>query len=272
MASCNAPRPRLSAAIVAFDNEDLLAESIQSVRRIADEIKVLDARAPEAPEIVLDAPAQVVRAAGYGQGLAAAKNHLLNSLTGQWVLWLEPGEQLDPGTAADLRAFVDRQTAEDRVYSLNVEIPAATADASSEQAARIRLVPNRADLWYQGAARESLAASMEAAHVTADMAPGRILVHPACHDPSRKNHRALRVLDFLALEPRDRGPLPPQALLAEGEAASDLADWDRVARRIRPSRADRPPRRHRHARCLLWSPRQFRGRSRPSDGAGHPSP
>lgn len=58
-------RPRLSVAMIVRDEQDVLAESIESVHKIADEIVVLDTgstdRTPElAAQLVRDGPAHAL--------------------------------------------------------------------------------------------------------------------------------------------------------------------------------------------------------------------
>jgi len=217
-------RPRLSAAIVALDDHDLLPETIESLRTIADDIAVLRMSNPGGCDPFPQLDGVVVHYAAWKQHFSAARNQLLNKVTGDWVLWLEPGERLEAGSAGPLRAFIDREAEAGRAYALFVEAPPAPPDASPEQAIRVRLMPNRADLYFQGRVRESLRPAMDAARVELDLAPGRVFRHPRHNDPAVKARNGRRNLDLIALERASAGPADFRLLLATGEAASDVGD------------------------------------------------
>ncbi len=217
-------QPRLSAAIVASDDGDLLPATIQSVRPIAHEIAVLRMPPPDGCDPFPRLLGVSIHSGEWKQGLSAARNQLLNKLTGDWILWLYPGERLEAGSGEKLRAFIDREANAGNAYALLVETPAAAPDASAEQAAQVRLMPNRADLWFEGHVRETLRPAMDAAGVQLGTAPGRILRHPRHNDPVAKARNGRRNLDLVAMERASAGEADLRLLLATGEAAGDLGD------------------------------------------------
>ncbi len=220
------PRPRLTVAMIVRDEAEVIAESIESVRSIADEIVVLDTgSADNTPEMAVRVGA-TVRHAHWENDFAAARNRLLRDVTGDWILWLDAGERLAPESATDLRAFVDDGDPDRRVAGwIMVEMPPREPGQAKEQAARVRLIPNRGDLHFEGRIRETLRPSIESAGLSIVMAPGRILRHRREYDPARKVKKANRDLDLAMLEQGPGDTLPPRALLAMGDAASVLEDW-----------------------------------------------
>ena len=87
-------RPRLSVAMIVRDEQEVLAESIESVGKIADEIVVLDTgSADRTPELAAQLGATVHRTA-WENDFSAARNHCLRLVTGNWVLWLDAGERI----------------------------------------------------------------------------------------------------------------------------------------------------------------------------------
>lgn len=216
-------RPRFSVAMIVRDEQDVLAETIASVGPIADEIVVLDTGSRDRTMEVARELGAAVYQAPWKDDFSAARNYLLNKATGAWVLWLDAGERLTGETAAKLRAFVDCDADPNKVYLLMVESPPAHPGASAEQAAQARLMPNRAELWFEGRVRETLKASVEAAGLALDMAPGRIVRHARQHDPVHKARRAQRRRELAALEQREGRP-QVRVILAMGEAAADIED------------------------------------------------
>jgi len=218
-----AMRPRLSVAMIVRDEQDVLADSIRSVLAIADEIVVLDTGSADQTVTVARELGAEIGWTAWNDDFSAARNQCLAMVGGEWVLWLDAGEILADESAEELRAFVDRQAESSKAYTLMVQVPPADSDASAEQAAQLRLMPNREDLRFEGRVRETLRPSIEAAGLQIDAAPGRIVRHGRQHNQARKSARAQRNLKLAILEASERGdPLPPRLQLAIGEAYSDL--------------------------------------------------
>ena len=134
---------------------------------------------------------------------AAARNACLKRVTGDWVLWLDAGEQLSAKSAEKLRDFVvSGNPKPNNAYMLMVEVPAIDRLASSEQIAQIRLLPHLAGLTFEGRVRENMLRSLTAAGMEIEIVPGRIVRHPRQHDPARKIARAKRNLVLIGLEKR----------------------------------------------------------------------
>lgn len=217
-------RPRLSVAMIVRDEQDVLEGTLASVRAIADEIVVLDTGSKDqTPSLARKLGAKVSRAP-WEEDFSAARNRLLEEVTGDWILWLDAGEQLTADSAADLRTFVNQQADLHRVYLLMVELPAAEPNGSAEQAARPRLMPAHPGLRFSGRVAESLQPSMERLDLQFDAAPGRILRHARCHEEGVKTSKARRDLRLIGLETAARGGTTPRLLITLGEAHSNLHD------------------------------------------------
>lgn len=215
-------RPRLTVAMIVRDEADVLADTIASVRSLADEIVVFDTGSvDQTPEIARRLGAIVTRGT-WSDDFSAARNRTMALATGRWVLWLDGGEEIDPSTAELLREFVDKSADRNCAYGLMVEIPALERGNSNQQAVQIRLVPNSSLLRFEGRVRETLRPSLEAGGYSLGQAPGRIFRHPREHDVDRKVCRAQRNLHLAVLEAEQLGHYPTRLLLALGDAYADL--------------------------------------------------
>jgi tetratricopeptide (TPR) repeat protein len=213
--------------MIVRDEQEVLAASIESIRPIADEIVVLDTGSTDQTVAVAEQLGAVVGRAAFSDDFAAARNRCLRQASGDWILWLDAGERLTEGSAAELRQFVDCQAAPAKAYMLWVELPPGEQTACREQVVQLRLIPNRPDLRFQGRVRETLRPSIEAAGLKIGAAAGRILRHRRYHNPAGKLSRARRNLRLAELEAAETaGPPPPRLHLAVGEAHSDLGQKD----------------------------------------------
>ncbi|MGQ9574181.1 MAG: tetratricopeptide repeat-containing glycosyltransferase [Thermoguttaceae bacterium] len=210
--------------MIVRDEQEVLDATLKTARAIGDELVVLDTSSTDqTPAIAQEHGASLIRG-DWQDDASAVRNQLLEHLTGQWVLWLEPGEQLPEASAAELRDFVDRTADPGRVYGVMVELPAADPGGAAEQVAQLRLMPNRPDLWFEGRVRETLRPAIEAAGLEIALAPGRILCHPRLHDPRYRAAKARRDLELARLEYAEKDRPPVRVLLAIGEASSELGD------------------------------------------------
>ncbi|MCX7428082.1 MAG: glycosyltransferase [Planctomycetia bacterium] len=217
---------RLTVGMIVRDEEDVLAESLESVLAIADELLVLDTGSTDrTTEVAQRLGARVIRAP-WTDDFASARNRLLSEAAGDWILWLDAGERLDGESAGAIRRCVDEEVDRGNVYLVLVEVPPPLAGASSEQVAQARLMPRRADLRFEGRLRETLRPSMERAGLGIGAVGGIIRRHPRQHDPRRKADRARRNLRVVELAATETASLSASLLLARAEA---LADLDRPA-------------------------------------------
>ena len=98
-------RPRLSVAMIVRDEQEVLAESIESVGKIADEIVVLDTGSTDrTPELAAQLGATVHRTP-WENNFSAARNHCLRFVSGNWVLWLDAGERIRAATCGRTATF-----------------------------------------------------------------------------------------------------------------------------------------------------------------------
>jgi tetratricopeptide (TPR) repeat protein len=215
-------RPLLSVAMIVRDEQDVIGLTLESIREIADEIVIEDTGSEDAtPQIAQQWGAKVHRSA-WNDDFAAARNDCLERVTGDWILWLDAGEQLSHQSAQKVRDFIDGNPNPKNAYLMMVESPPMDILASAEQIAQIRLVPRVAGLTFEGRIRENMLSSLTAAGMEIETAPGRILRHPRTHESARKIVRAQRNLALLDLERRENPHEDLRLLLAEGEALSDL--------------------------------------------------
>lgn len=226
-------RTRLSVAMIVRNEEAVLAESLESVRSVADEIVVLDTGSTDGTVAVAERFDAKVGHWAWESDFAAARNACRELATGDWILWLDAGERLDAESADELRALIDDRADPAKVYMLMVEIPPADHAVAAEQVAQPRLMPNRADLRFFGRVRETLRPAIESADLQIDTLDLRILRHPRQHDLGGKTLRAHRNLELIALEAGRSGCLSARLSLAQGDAYADLGDFENARNAFR---------------------------------------
>ena len=218
-------RPRLSVGMIVRNEEAFLADAIESVRSIADELVVLDTGSTDRTVAIASELGAKVGRISWPQDFAAARNACLDLVQGDWVLWLDAGEQLVGDSAPILRSFLNEQADRRTAYMLMIEAPPAPGAITGEEVARLRLMPVRSGLRFEGRIRETLRPAIEAAGMEIDIAPGRIARHPRHQDLAWRTYKANRDLGLAALETAEAAA-SPRVLMAQGEAYSNLGLFD----------------------------------------------
>ncbi len=221
-------RPSLSVAMIVRDEAAVVAETIESVRSVADDVFVLDTGSVDDTIRIAEAAGARVATLPWGDDFSAARNCAMDQIESDWILWLDAGETLGPESQASIRQFVDLSADRSHVYMLMVQVPSADLSASPEQAARMRLLPNLPGLRFRGRVREDLEKAVDQLHLTVDTAPGRINRHRRENQPERKAAKARRNLRIVGAECHRAESLPARLLLTAGEAFSDLQDVEKA--------------------------------------------
>ncbi len=198
----------LTVAVLVRDAAGPLAETLKSIRGVADEIVVLDTGSNDASRAVAEEFDAVVHTRPWDHDFAAARNECWSHCHGQWVLWLDAGETLSPEDAAALKQFVARESNLTTAYMLLVAAAPGPKDLSGEQVGRIRLAPNHPDLHFTGRVRESLAPALAELGFTIEGLPYRIRRNAVENDEPRRRQRAERNIQLAIYEMNETGPQP----------------------------------------------------------------
>ena len=227
-----ARRPRVSLVMIVRDAAQLIAPALSSAVGLADEIIVVDTGSTDNTAATARQLGANVVCEPWPDDFALARNRAASYATGDWILWLDAGEQLAGGAAAELRQFIDSQAAINKAYMLLVTVPPAADQISGEQVGRVRLVANRKELYFEGRVRERIEPSIERAGLSIEGLPWRIERGYGEHDVAVKLRRAQRDLKLIELEIKELGQEPHQ-LVGLGEALSNLGDYARAAAAFR---------------------------------------
>jgi len=206
MSELSGQKRRLSIAIIARNCAEALAETLVSIRNLADEIVVLDTGSTdETPMITERLGAKLFRKA-WDDSFAAARNSCLTHISGDWVLWMDAGERLEKDEAALLREFVDEQADLATAYLLRVALTGQEPLVPGEQIAGVRLHPNRPGLIFHGRVRESLTRSAFAFGMKLEHLPLTLHRSSRDHDPDLKAAKAERNIRLADLQITEKGP------------------------------------------------------------------
>ncbi|MBN2293841.1 MAG: glycosyltransferase [Pirellulales bacterium] len=210
----------LSVAIIVRNEADVIIESIESVRAIADEIVVLDTGSNDQTIKVAEQHGARVVEYEWTDDFSAARNRLISECRGRWILWLDAGESLVSESAPLLRICIDQEAETRRAYLALIDMPSAVKGGSNEQVAQLRLMPNCEQLRFENRIRETLLPSLARAGMELSTAPAMIRRHARHNEIARKVRAAQRDLRLIGMDPAAHES--SCMLIAKGEALSNL--------------------------------------------------
>lgn len=97
----------LSVAMIVKNEAHCLSDCLDSIRDIADEIVIGDTGSTDETAAVAQRYAAKVFSVPWRDDFAAARNAVLDRVTGNWVLHLDADEVVDPAGARRIREIVD---------------------------------------------------------------------------------------------------------------------------------------------------------------------
>lgn len=147
---------RLSLCMIVRDEEEMLPRSLAAVRDAVDEIVVVDTGSRDRTvEIARSFGATVVRREWTGS-FAEARNASIEAASGDWLLFLDADEVLDPTDAPLLRELTGRIWRE-AFYLVETNHTGELGDGTAVTHNALRLLRNRPEYRFEGRVHEQIA-------------------------------------------------------------------------------------------------------------------
>lgn len=155
-------RPRLSLCMIARDEEKFIADCIESVRDIVDEVVVVDTGSRDnTPDIVRSCGGSVHQFE-WIEDYSAARNEALSHAAGDWVLVLDADERLDPSSKEAVLSAISSGKAD--AYELTFHNYCRAGSTTPDIVHKVcRLFRNRPEYRFEGRVHENVVPSIVAA-------------------------------------------------------------------------------------------------------------
>ena len=101
---------RISLCVIAKNEEAMIADCLESVRDVVDEMIVVDTGSLDRTVAIAEAAGARVVTFKWCDDFSAARNASIKAATGDWVLILDADERLGAGQGAAIRAAVHSST------------------------------------------------------------------------------------------------------------------------------------------------------------------
>ncbi|MBS1677408.1 MAG: glycosyltransferase family 2 protein [Actinobacteria bacterium] len=150
---------RLSLCMIVRDEEEMLPRSLGAARDAVDEIVVVDTGSRDRTvEIARSFGATVIERQWTGS-FADARNASIEAATGDWLLFLDADEVLDPADAPLLRELTGR-TWREAFYLVETNHTGELGDGTAVTHNALRAFRNRAEYRFEGRVHEQIAQNL----------------------------------------------------------------------------------------------------------------
>lgn len=227
-----ATRRKLTVAMIARDAARLIPASLKEISGLADEIVVVDTGSSDDTTNVARELGASVYSFHWNDDFSAARNYALTKACGDWIFWLDAGESVTDVTSAKLRQFLESSPSPENAYLVFIELPPSTSGGMRERVGRVRLMPNRNDLVFEGRVGERLEPAIAAAGMSVKNSEFVIERTARDHGEQIKRARGSRNLGIIQQEIEFSGPTP-RRLVILGEAYDLLNEKPKAAQAFR---------------------------------------
>jgi tetratricopeptide (TPR) repeat protein len=216
-------QPTISVCMIVRDEQDSLGRCLESVRKLANEIIVVDTGSEDATvEIAQSCGARIHRLA-WCDDFSAARNDSLRHATCNWILVLDADDEL--GNAAGLKEYLATAT-DVKVCTVRTRIP-HREKAGETIVEHPRLFRNHCGFHYRGPVHEQLCDAM-GNPAAADAALDLAVYHHGYLEPEaeqdKRHRRNLHILHAWV----ERSPQDPWAQLCLGQAYYTNGEMERA--------------------------------------------
>jgi tetratricopeptide (TPR) repeat protein len=240
---------RLSLCMIVRDEEEMLPRSLAAVRDAVDEIVVVDTGSRDRTvEIARSCGATVLEREWTGS-FADARNASIEAASGDWLLFLDADEVLDPADAPLLRELTGR-TWREAFYLVETNHTGELGDGTAVTHNALRLFRNRPEYRFEGRVHEQIAQNLPSG-LPERVEPTQVRVEHygylgAVRDAKEKSRRNIELLRRQLAEAGAADPFfhfnLGSELAAAGDAAGACEQFERAWALLAedPARRERP--------------------------------
>lgn len=234
----NAP-PRISLALIARNEESVIARCLESAKPIAEELIVVDTGSTDSTRKIAHEIGAKVLEFPWQSDFSAARNASIEASTGSWILVLDADEYLPDTSALAIRQLITEEGGKPRAFHL-LNKSSSDGGVTGMVGKIVRLFPNRPDVRYEWPVHEQVVTSLQRANIPIINTDIEI-IHTGYSNAvvnRQKQSRNLQILNvFIAKNPS----VPPMAFFLQGGALLDLERPEEALESYRRCQSMVPP-------------------------------
>lgn len=149
-------RPRVSLTMIVRDEEHNLPRLLDSVAGLFDDVVIVDTGSTDRTREIARGYGARVYDFRWCEDFAAARNESLRHAAGDYAMWLDADDVIEPSERPKLRALFDRLDSDGALYVLSCNSDPVPGSTLHNHIQQIRLFPRRDWLTWKGRAHEEI--------------------------------------------------------------------------------------------------------------------
>lgn len=224
-------RPRVALAVIARDEEQFIADCLDSARPYVDDVVVLDTGSTDRTVEIARAHGARVEHFTWCDDFSAARNAAIDATHADWVLMLDADERLVPESGPLLRQLPPLLPADCHGYTMRIDSVHVADTGEMASADKIpRFFPRRADVRWLGRIHEDLRYIPDPSRTRLIGGTGLRAIHfgydPGVYATRGKDARNLAILDHA----REQDPADARMIFFTGQQHMAMKRWSEAVR------------------------------------------
>src|SRR6056297_1597902 len=112
---------KLSLCMIVKNEEKMLAECLQSVADVVDEMIIVDTGSTDKTIDIAKKYKAEIHTFDWNGDFSAARNESIKYASGNWILWMDADERLNPDSKEELRSIVNKAATQPEIYKVNIK-------------------------------------------------------------------------------------------------------------------------------------------------------
>lgn len=219
---------KISACMIAKNEEDVIARCIESYLAIVDEVIVVDTGSTDKTADVAKSLGAKIFHYSWNDDFAAAKNFAISKTKGDWIIFLDADEYFAPHAAQNVRSFLrnlDKSINSVACRMINIDNQSGKV---LDELTHVRIFKNDKKIIYVNPIHEMLQHSGKGKKMHALFAdPKEILIYHTGYSYNNRQEKAQRNLALL-LKELPQAPNKPAYYQYISDCYFGLEDWENV--------------------------------------------
>jgi tetratricopeptide (TPR) repeat protein len=225
---------KLSVCFIVRDNERVIQACLDSVRRWANELVVVDTGSEDSTPDIAERNGASVFSFPWIDDFSAARNESLRHARGEWLFWMDSDDTLPAECGRRLRELADGEHEPDTLgYVMQVHCPGPSGEEGDVTVVdHVKMFRNHPEIRFEGRIHEQVLPSIRRLGGKVEWTDIYVVHSGADQSPAGRRRKYERDLRILALELAER-PDCSFHLFNLGMTYADMGDFAQAEQHLR---------------------------------------
>ncbi len=190
-ADVKAKAARLSICMIVRNEEETLPDCLENIRGLPDELIIVDTGSTDRTVAIAEQFGARVFHFEWVDDFSAARNESIRHATGDWILWLDADDRLEPKYHRSVRQLMHQP--KDRSFTFVLE----NVGADDATCAQVRMFPNLPGIEFTMPVHEQVTPSLIQLGIAKIAQTDVVITHTGYTDPETIYHKKQKYLQIM---------------------------------------------------------------------------